>query len=387
MKNLLKKSALSLCLFALILATTGCTALQGNDNSDEIKELQSQVKDLQTKLEEADQEDVVEDAATEDDSVTDVPTDDTTTETASETPENTTDSTPPKSTYTGESFITIHSPENESYAYESPIFFKGNVSPDAVRIGVKATNSKTTQVDDYVLKNYKPGSGVVAYGAAEKWDNLMDGTNTYIFTAYFDDNTSKSTKVTIYYTPGGAEMGKPVIYLYPKEKTQVFVNVKPTNGITVSEPTLGSGWNVWATPEGKITNISDNKVYPYLFWEGLAANFVTPKEGFVVAKKDVSSFFDKKLAYLGMNTKETADFKEYWVPLLSEKPYYFITFIDQATFDTYAPLTITPKPDSIIRVFFDYKGLDKKTTVTEQKLKAATRTGFSVIEWGGRLYR
>lgn len=379
MKNLFKKSTLLLSLFALILATTGCTALQGEDNSDEIKELQSQVEELQTKLEEADKEDVSEETADDDDEVVDdVPTDDTTTVTPSETPE--------KSTYTGESFITLHSPENESYAYEAPIFFKGNVSPDAVKIGVKATNSKNTQVDDYVLQNYKAGSGVFSYGAAEKWDNLMDGTNTYIFTAYFDDNTSKSTKVTVYYSPGGAEMGKPVIYLYPKEKTQVFVNVKPTNGITISEPALGSGWNVWATPEGKITNISDNKVYPYLFWEGLAANFVTPKEGFVVAKKDVPTFFDKKLAYLGMNTKETADFKEYWVPLLSEKPYYFITFIDQATFDTYAPLTITPKPDSIIRVFFDYKGLDKKTTVTEQKLKAATRTGFSVIEWGGRLY-
>ena len=46
-------------------------------------------------------------------------------------------------------------------------------------------------------------------------------------------------------------------------------------------------------------------------------------------------------------------------------------------------LDVNPKPDSIIRVMMSYKGLDKPINVREQKLKAADRTGFTVVEWGG----
>jgi len=130
-------------------------------------------------------------------------------------------------------------------------------------------------------------------------------------------------------------MGKPVIYLYPEKETKVFVNVKPKNGISISEPKINNGWNVIATPEGKIKNIADNKTYPYLFWEGFAANFITPKEGFVVRKENLPKFFDEKLSFQGLNKKEISDFKEYWIPVLKEKPYYFITFIDQDTFNNY----------------------------------------------------
>ena len=46
-------------------------------------------------------------------------------------------------------------------------------------------------------------------------------------------------------------------------------------------------------------------------------------------------------------------------------------------------LDVNPKPDSIIRVMMSYKGLDKPINVREQKLKAAERAGFTVVEWGG----
>jgi hypothetical protein len=38
-----------------------------------------------------------------------------------------------------------------------------------------------------------------------------------------------------------AECGKPVIYLYPKEKTHVRVEVKPEGGLTYSDPVYGQG--------------------------------------------------------------------------------------------------------------------------------------------------
>lgn len=302
--------------------------------------------------------------------------------------------------YTGANYITLNDPKNESSFHEEPVVFTGYVSPNTKSITVTATagNEKCGtpdldgpcipyQKDVYTLQDFNLGDSKFTYRAAIKWNNLNYGTNNFEFKATFWDATTSTTSVQIYFTPGGAEMGKPVIYLYPKTTTQVSVNVVPTNGISVSEPAIGRGWNVIANTTGQLFNLADSKSYPYLFWEGFAANFRTPTEGFVVAKADVKKLFDDKLAILGMNAKETADFEEYWLPKLSEKPYYFITFIAQSDLDKYAPLTVSPKPDSVIRVFFDYKGLDKKTAVVEQKLTRVTRSGFSVVEWGGRLYR
>lgn len=299
--------------------------------------------------------------------------------------------------YTGASYITLKDPKNEDHFNEAPIIFTGVVSPNTKKIVVKASVGSQNcgpndmcvpyHEDVYQLQDFNLGDSNFTYRAAEKWNNLWPGSVTFEFTATFWDATTSKTSVQIYYTPGGAEMGKPVIYLYPTKTTQVSVNVVPTNGISVSEPAIGRGWNVIANTTGQLFNLADSKSYPYLFWEGFAANFRTPTEGFVVAKADVKKLFEDKLAILGMNAKETADFEEYWLPKLSDKPYYFITFIAQSDLDKYAPLTVSPKPDSVIRVFFDYKGLDKKTAVVEQKLTRVTRSGFAVVEWGGRLYR
>ena len=54
--------------------------------------------------------------------------------------------------------------------------------------------------------------------------------------------------------------------------------------------------------------------------------------------------------------------------------------------DAAAPLSITPKPDTIIRVFFDSKPLKAPETMKEQKLVPAARKGFTVTEWGGMRY-
>ena len=53
--------------------------------------------------------------------------------------------------------------------------------------------------------------------------------------------------------------------------------------------------------------------------------------------------------------------------------------------DVLAPLIVSPKPDTSIRVFLDFEGLEKPIALPEQKLSAIPRTGFTVIEWGGLL--
>jgi hypothetical protein len=355
-----------------VASISGCS-MPGSNDATKVANLEARVNQLQSEIDKTKTAPVAPSATT----------DETATTPSQPAPVTKNPTVPPAA----DTFIYIESPTNQQTVYEHPVKFIGHVSPTAQKITVRATNAGQTSVDEYTLANYKTGSSTFNYGAAPNWNNLVAGSNSYLFTAYFADGSTKSTSLTLYYAEGGAEMGKPVIYLYPTKTTEVSVNVKPTGGISVSIPEIGQGWNVTATPEGQITNLADQKTYPYLFWEGYAANFKTPSEGFVVAKADVSSFFDAKLSYMGMNEKEIADFKEFWVPILGEKPYYFITFIDQPTIDQYAPLTVSPKPDTTIRVFFDYKGLDTETTVAPQQLKAGLREGFTLIEWGGRIYR
>ena len=47
------------------------------------------------------------------------------------------------------------------------------------------------------------------------------------------------------------------------------------------------------------------------------------------------------------------------------------------------PLGIEPKPDTVIRVLMDWKALDEKIEVKEQKLEKTERKGYTVVEWGG----
>jgi mRNA deadenylase 3'-5' endonuclease subunit Ccr4 len=112
-----------------------------------------------------------------------------------------------------------------------------------------------------------------------------------------------------------------------------------------------------------------------------------PVKGFVVAARNVEGFLKEKLAVLGLNEVETADFMEFWYPKFNSAPYYYITFMEKAEFDKLAPLTVTPAPDSVIRVYMDYAPLIKPVKVTEPVLKTPERTGFAVVEWGGALHR
>ncbi|MBO7613105.1 MAG: hypothetical protein J6S81_04715 [Treponema sp.] len=182
-------------------------------------------------------------------------------------------------------------------------------------------------------------------------------------------------------------MGKPVIYLYPQKKTKVNVNVKPEGKFTKTEPAIGKkGWSVTAYPDGRL--VSGKNEYPYLFWESEDnSEPIDLSHGFVVASGDMEKFLNEKLTILGLNKKEIADFMEFWLPKLTASPYEFITFYTKEMMDAKAPLTVSPAPDSIIRVYFDHKPLEKPIETEEQVLLPASRKGFAVVEWGGRNYK
>lgn len=187
------------------------------------------------------------------------------------------------------------------------------------------------------------------------------------------------------YTYEGGCGGKPVIYLYPQQEEKVSISLKLKYGFSKTEPTYSDGWTVSAKPDGTLTDLGSGIRYPYLFWEGTLAGYQMPKNGFIVRREDIGTFFQDKLSAIGLNMREIMDFSVFWVNRLREKPYYFITFTLNSDVDTLAPLSINPKPDTVIRVLMDYEPIDHPIDVSPMTLPTIERDGFTVVEWGGIL--
>ncbi len=186
-----------------------------------------------------------------------------------------------------------------------------------------------------------------------------------------------------------AEMCKPAIYLYPENKAELNVQVSPNGGFTYTNPPYGNGWNVEASPNGRIKNLKSGKEYNYLYWEGKGLNYPIKEEGWVIKKENLEKFFDEKLSLIGLNDKEMGDFKEYWLKQLSAKPYYQISFLTQSEFNRLAPISFSPKsPETLIRVMMTARGLNETKNIQEQHLPPTPkRNGFTAVEWGGTLLR
>lgn len=177
------------------------------------------------------------------------------------------------------------------------------------------------------------------------------------------------------------ECAKPVIYLYPTQPTQLHVAVGAD--VTVSEPLYKNGWDVYAKPNGQL--LVDGNWYGNLFWEGTGEGIYPDisGHGFVVARSDVKQTLTDHLQKLGLNSQESADFLEFWLPLMPETPYTRITWLGTQDMNRLAPLALSRQPDTLIRIFIDFEGLDAPVQLKTQKLSHPPRTGFTVIEWGG----
>lgn len=179
---------------------------------------------------------------------------------------------------------------------------------------------------------------------------------------------------------------KPVIYLYPTTTQEVSVQLTYKGELASTYPPYDpsiSGWKVIARPDGTLTNLADNREYSYLFWEGKNYDFkIDEAKGFVVKGEETREFLQTKLAELGLIPREYNEFIVFWLPKMENNPYNFIQFVGDE-YTEGAPLTTSPQPDSVLRVFMAFKSLNQYKAVTPQIIQPFERKGFSVIEWGG----
>ncbi|MBK6832937.1 MAG: hypothetical protein IPG89_01165 [Bacteroidetes bacterium] len=238
----------------------------------------------------------------------------------------------------------------------------------------------TTIKGKYVLK-VKPGKYKFQFFYNDKYYEI-----------YTDSIACKKgcrTNVDVYFSPSISiqAVKKPVIYIYSPDTLDVSIKLNTKEKPTFMYPNYTTAWNVKATLNGDL--LIENKVYPYLFWEGniqLQASDINTNEGFLISKENTTSFFEEKLSEMGLTQKEKTDFITFWCPQMIEHKNTFVHFIFNNEIDKYAELDITPKPQNVFRVYMVWTPIDEITfnrVFKEQTIPTVKRDGLTVIEWGG----
>lgn len=130
-------------------------------------------------------------------------------------------------------------------------------------------------------------------------------------------------------------------------------------------------------------NQADRLPYSYIFWEGVSnVDFSKFDKGFIIKDSETKSFLQNTLKQIGLTPKEYNEMIVYWLPKMENNKYNLIHFAgDKYTNST--KLSISPTPDSILRVFMVFKATDKYESIKPQKINSFEREGFTVVEWGG----
>ncbi len=258
-------------------------------------------------------------------------------------------------------------------------------SPDSAYIDVRLANVEIDSSKANIFL-YDDANGVVADSAYYALFIPVDSTVTSLeITPLITDEELQNIKNHgTTFDPNIIRDDKPIIYLYPTTDAKVSVKLGYPDKLTAVYPTYDDGWRVLAHPDGTLQDLKTGRELYSLYYESQATiDFDHTSEGFVVQGKDSASFLEDKLEILGLTPREAEEFIVYWLPKLESSPYNFIRFATAEEIDTNMPLSITPSPDSIIRVLMVFKPLQSPIEVAEQQLSTPARNGFTVVEWGG----
>ena len=174
---------------------------------------------------------------------------------------------------------------------------------------------------------------------------------------------------------------KPVIYLYPEVETAVTVTLDYDGQLTTTYPAYDGSWHVTALPDGTLYD-AEGREYSYLFWEGVSDTAYDFSQGFCIPGADTAEFLRSSLEKLGLTPREYNEFIVYWLPRMEGNAYNLIAF-QSGDYTDHARLTISPEPQSVLRVFMAWQALEEPVEIEPQDLPSLPRTGFTVVEWGG----
>lgn len=198
---------------------------------------------------------------------------------------------------------------------------------------------------------------------------------------YYIPTTKESGKIATFI--GG--YAKPVLYLYPILPMWINIKFEYPSNLTTTYPKYKNNWSVLANPNGDLHD-EDNKYYYGLYWEEKENHKINFNEGFYVDKENAIEFLEEKLTMIGLNDRERNEFIMYWLPILEKNGKNLVYFELTEERNYYSPITISPKPNSMLRVAIHVKKVNQKLNIKEQILPTFKRNGFTVVEWGGVSY-
>ncbi|KAJ7057239.1 ubiquitin-domain-containing protein [Mycena amicta] len=234
--------------------------------------------------------------------------------------------------------------------------------------------------------------------------------------------------------------GKPVIYLRSPVELDATVEVGliPEWSFSVLYPGVPAAkpkdprlhqsalWSVKTATDGTMLDKQSGAHVSYLFWEALTnpTNEMSPPPSPVLGTsevfrpalarnafkhaasvaltiEEVPLYLDACLVELGLDTEARTSFITYWFPSFLEHKHILLSFVPQSSYECSAPLTVTPAPDVVTRVFMIFRGLDEEERkfweakdrrprtmwrdivgVPEKGLQT-DKSLFRVLEWGG----
>lgn len=284
-------------------------------------------------------------------------------------------------------------PQTPSISIASPMASKGNVSNDKPSKIASLFRSFMRPKTLFAVIAFLVGVVVIFYAGYELAIYQIENNDTLLPHIDFTSTSSNGSWPT---SENNCNINlcnvidKPVIYLYPTHTEKVNVKVSYNAGFSKTIPTYiqPNGWEVEAQPSGTLTDVTNGKTYPYLFWEGNpnpSLNFDMSK-GFVIEGNNTKEFLQKQLKAMGLNENETKAFIAYWLPKMEHNPYNLIHFAG-TEYTSLAKLAITPQPNSLLRVFMAFTPLRTSTKVSAQTFTTFHRVGFTAVEWGGTEFR
>jgi hypothetical protein len=248
----------------------------------------------------------------------------------------------------------------------APVFF------DGVYKGTTPINLTGVAIGPHTLR--------VTLGGIEHLTIVTWGKNGWEYQVFTD------CPWEIHRTPQGIEYcekndilyGKPNIYLYSDRDLTAQVRLAPEYAITVSEPVYqpGKGWRA------EIRNGSLNGKGDFLFYEAKGSDYDWQKEeGYIVHAASREQDMTVMLGQYGFNEKETVEFIDYWASHLIEDIDFVFYPQETAAVNQVMPLSIIPKPDHVMRIWFYAEPLVSipEPVTSPEKI---VREGFYVVEWG-----
>jgi hypothetical protein len=199
-----------------------------------------------------------------------------------------------------------------------------------------------------------------------------------------------------------AEMCKPVVYYYSKNKEEnsLKLDLKKWDYFTKLIPELSekSTWDFEANNSKIEVN---NKSYDYLYYSLVTTWYEHNKNWWIVRWNDIVNFFEDKLEKINFSKKEKSDFIDFWKKEYKNDKYYFVSFKYKEDLDKIVPLNFSNKVDNEFRVLLDSYELENLSKDKEKFLYSSKdknkfdkylikrfergNTSNEVFEWWGVL--